>query len=364
MFKMQIGVIAELADAPAFAHLHGDRARDHVARREILHARRVTLHEALALVIGEITALAARALGDEAAGAVNAGRVELHELHVLQRQSRAQHHGVAVAGAGVGAGAGEVGAAVAARGQDHDLRLEAMQCAVVQLPRGQAPAGAGLVHDQIQREVLDEEVDVVVERLAVQGVQHGVAGAVGRRAGALDRGLAEVARHAAEGALVDLALVGAREGHAPVLQFVHRRGGVAHHVLDGLLVAEPVRTLDGVVHVPAPIVLAHVAQRSGDAALGRHGVRAGGEHLGYAGGLQTGLGAAEGGPQARSPSADHHHVELVIDEAVSRHVSSYAGITVGPKATLRMQKIASAAARVQTNRLVSKRAFRRIGVWI
>jgi hypothetical protein len=30
------------------------------------------------------------------------GRVELHELHVLQRQSGAQHHGVAVARAGVG----------------------------------------------------------------------------------------------------------------------------------------------------------------------------------------------------------------------------------------------------------------------
>jgi hypothetical protein len=53
----------------------------------------------------EIAAFAARAFGDQAARAVDAGRVELHELHVLQRQAGAQHHGIAVAGAGVGRGA-------------------------------------------------------------------------------------------------------------------------------------------------------------------------------------------------------------------------------------------------------------------
>src|SRR3546814_12910038 len=60
--------------------------------------------------VGEVAALAAPALGDQAAGAVDARRVKLHELHVLQRQAGAQHHGVAVAGLRVGAGAGEVDA--------------------------------------------------------------------------------------------------------------------------------------------------------------------------------------------------------------------------------------------------------------
>ena len=40
-----------------------------------------------------------------AARAVDAGRVGLHEFHVLQRQAGAQRHGVAVAGAGVRGGA-------------------------------------------------------------------------------------------------------------------------------------------------------------------------------------------------------------------------------------------------------------------
>jgi hypothetical protein len=81
---------------------------------------------------------------------------------------------------------GEVGAAIAAGGQDHALGAEAVQRAVVELPGRDAAAGA-VFHDQVEREVLDEEVDGVAQRLAVERVQHGVAGAVGGGAGALDR---------------------------------------------------------------------------------------------------------------------------------------------------------------------------------
>ena len=89
--------------------------------------RRVALHEALARRIRQIAAFAARAFGDQHAGAVNAGRMELHELHVLQRQAGAQNHRVAVAGAGVRRRAGEIGAPVAAGRQDCPLGAEAVQ---------------------------------------------------------------------------------------------------------------------------------------------------------------------------------------------------------------------------------------------
>ena len=151
-------------------------------------------------------------------------------------------------------------------------------------------------------------------------VQHGVAGAVGGRAGALGRALAVVGGHAAEGALVDLALVGARERHAPVLQLVDRGGRVAAQVLDRVLVAEPVRPLHGVVHVPAPVVRPHVAERRRDAALRRDGMRSGREHLGQAGGAQARLRAADGGAQARAARAHHHDVEGVVDDRISRAV--------------------------------------------
>jgi hypothetical protein len=95
----------------------------------------------------------------------------------------------------------------------------------------------------------------------VHRVQHGVAGAVGRSAGTAHRLLAEVRHVAAERALVDLAVVEAVEGHAVVLEFDDDFVGLAAHELDRVLVAEPVGALDGVVHVPVPVVLLGVAQR-------------------------------------------------------------------------------------------------------
>jgi hypothetical protein len=56
--------------------------------------------------------------------------MELDEFHVLQRQPGAQHHGVAVAGAGMRRGAGEIGAPIAAGGEDRHLGAEAVERAV------------------------------------------------------------------------------------------------------------------------------------------------------------------------------------------------------------------------------------------
>jgi hypothetical protein len=204
-----------------------------------------------------------------------------------------------------------------------------VQGAVVQLPGGDARTGA-VLHDQVEGEVLDEELDLATDRLAVEGVQDGVAGAVGGGAGALHRAFAVVLRHAAEGALIDLAVLGAREGHAPVFQLIDGLGGLADQVFDGVLVAQPVRPLDGVVHVPFPGILAHVAERGGDAALGRHGVGPGREDLGDAGDLQALLGGAERGAKARAPGADDDDVVFVINEFVVGHLRSRNRPAAGP----------------------------------
>ena len=241
--------------------------------------------------------------------------MELDELHVLQRQAGAQRHGAAVAGAGVGRGGRRIDAAVAAGRQHHLVGAEAMDRAVVEVPRHDAAADA-LVHDQVEREILDEELGVVAQRLLVERVQDGVAGAVGRRAGALGDALAVFRGHAAERALVDLALGRARERHAEMLELDDRGNAVAAHVFDRVLVAQPVGALDRVVHVPAPVVRAHVAQRRGDAALSGDRMTAGGKYLGNAGGLETLVGHAEGGAQARAAGADNHDVVFVLDDGV------------------------------------------------
>jgi hypothetical protein len=110
-------------------------------------------------------------------------------------------------------------------------------------------------------------------------VQQRVTGTVGGRAGALHRLFAVVGGVAAERALVDGAVGVAVERHAEVFELVDDVRCFAAHELDRVLVAEPVGALDGVVEVIVPVVFAHVAQRSADAALRRHGVRAGGNTL-------------------------------------------------------------------------------------
>ncbi len=157
------------------------------------------------------------------------------------------------------------------------------------------------------------------KRLLIQGVQHGMAGAVRRGAGSLRDALAEVRGHSAERPLIDAPILGARERHAVVLEFDDRGRRLLAHELDGVLVAEPIRALDGVVHVPAPIIGAHVAERRRDAALRRHGVAARREHLGQAGRGETGLGQTEGGAQSRAAGADHDHIVAVVDEFVLAH---------------------------------------------
>ena len=173
------------------------------------------------------------------------------------------------------------------------------------------------LHDQVEREIFDEELRVVPQRLAVERVQDGVAGAVGGGAGALHRrAIAEIHHVAAERPLVDLAVFGARERHAVMLELVDGGRRLAHHVFHGVDVAQPVRPLDGVVHVPLPVVRTHIGERGGDAALRRDRVRAGREDLGDAGGLEPLLGHAERGAQASAAGADDHHVEFVVDIGV------------------------------------------------
>ena len=233
-----------------------------------------------------------------------------------QRKPRTQHHGVAVTRAGVGGGRREIGAAIAAGGEDRLVRAEAVDGAVFHVHGDDATAGA-ILHDEVEREILDEELGGIAQRLAIERVQHGMAGAVGGGTGALHRrAVTEVHHVAAEGPLVDLAFFGAREGHAEMLELVNGGRRVAAEIFDGVLVAQPVGTLHRVIHVPAPVISTHVGERGGDAALCCHRVRARGEDLRDAGRLQSGLRCAERGAEASAASTHDHDVIGVIRDRV------------------------------------------------
>ena len=117
-------------------------------------------------------------LRDETAGTVDTRRVELHELEVLQGKTGTRNHGVAVTRASVCTRAGEVRATVTTSSKNGLVRTEPVEGTVLHVERDDTNTLA-VFHDQIEREVLDEEVRVVPEGLAVQGVEEGMTGTVG-----------------------------------------------------------------------------------------------------------------------------------------------------------------------------------------
>ena len=198
-----------------------------------------------------------------------------------------------------------------------------MQAAVVETP-GQHAAADAVVYQQIERHVFDEEFGIVLHALLVERVEHRMPGAVGRGAGALGQALAPLHGVAAERALINQPVLGARERHAHMFELDDRRHRVLAHVFDRILVAEPVRPLDRVVHVPAPVILAHIAEGRADASLSGDGMAAGREHLADAGGLQTGHGHAEGRAQPRAAAPDNDDVIVVlVDRICLGHAFSF-----------------------------------------
>ena len=154
------------------------------------------------------TSIVKRTFRDQTASTVDTSGVELHELKVLQRKTSTGNHGVTVAGASVCTRAGEVRATVATSSKNGLVRTEPVEGTVLHVERDDTNTLA-VFHDQVKREVLNEEVGVVPEGLAVERVEEGVAGTVGSSSASVRlTTLAELERLATERTLVDLALRG------------------------------------------------------------------------------------------------------------------------------------------------------------
>src|SRR3569623_1227768 len=291
---LELHVIAMRPTAAALAYLGRDRAAHHVATREVLRLGRVALQAAFAVLVDEITALATRAFGNELALAGDAGRMELEELHVFERKTRAQHHAHAVAGVDARVGVGAEQAADAARRDLERHRAEDITLVVL---------------DEVYRIKLVEKMRLRADVLLIERVQDRMARAIRRRAGARGLIAAEVLALATEGALIDLAVVKPRERHACVLELHHQARGRSAHVFDGVLVAEVIAALHRVVLVPVPVVRAHVAERGIHAALRRDRVRARRKDLGYNGHRGLRLGQLQRGAQATAARAAHQRVD-------------------------------------------------------
>mmetsp|Transcript_12149 Transcript_12149/g.21809 ORF Transcript_12149/g.21809 Transcript_12149/m.21809 type:complete len:278 (+) Transcript_12149:1023-1856(+) len=277
---MQVAMILLGPHAPTLANLHRHGPRNNVSARQILRAGGVPFHEPLTLAVPQNSTLTSTSFRDETSRSVNSRGMELHELRVLIRQSGSHGHGVSISGAGVGRGARKVGTTVSPSGQNSVLGLDSVQGSILHVERHRSNALSIVRHEQIHGEVLDEVSGIKCQTAAIQRMKHGVPRTVRRTRASMGLStLSKIQTLSPECSLINLPLLRPRERQAELLQLQHRLGRLPTHVVNGILIAQPIASLYGVVHVPSPIVRSHVPQCSVDAALGRDGVRSGGEEL-------------------------------------------------------------------------------------
>ena len=196
-----------------------------------------------------------------------------------------------------------------------------MNCTIIEIPCDQTTA-LPVFHQEIEGEKFDEKIDIVAQRLAIERVQDGVSGAIRRRAGPQRLFLAIFQRHPAKGTLKQLAVFHARKRHPEMLQLVHGFGRMAAEVFDRVLVSKPVGTLDGIVHVPAPVVFAHIPEGSRDSALRGYGMTAGRKYLRQAGDFEAVLRCFESGAQTGATGSRDNDIVCVIRNRIGRHINA------------------------------------------
>mmetsp|Transcript_1013 Transcript_1013/g.1590 ORF Transcript_1013/g.1590 Transcript_1013/m.1590 type:complete len:256 (-) Transcript_1013:167-934(-) len=244
--------------------------------------------------------------------------MELDEFVVLIGKSLAQGHCVSVSSTSVCRCAGKVSSSVPARGQDGVFGLNTMKGTVFHVechdPDAFLPV---LTHQQIQTKILDKVRGIKCQGSSVESVEHGMSSTIGGSSTSMCLSpFAVMQRLTAECSLVDLSFFGSREGHSETFQLQDSLRRLSTHVMNGVLVAQPIAALDGIVHVPAPVVFGHVAQGGIDASLRRHGVTSRGKQLGDAGRFESGFAQTHGGSKAGTAGPHHHGVVLVIDHRV------------------------------------------------
>ena len=230
--------------------------------------------------------------------------MELHELHVLERQPGAERHRHPVARAGVGVRRRPVEASHAPRGEDRRGAEHDLHAAVQEIPADDARA-APVVLDEAEGEVLledDEPLLHPLRELLEEHLDQHVPGDVGRVDGARRAG-------GAERPLVELSLRVPREDAAPLLELVDVARRLAREDLDRVLVAEVVGALDRVEGVRLGVVVGLVPERRVDAPLRRAGVAAGRVELRDDGHARPGVVGLDRGAHAGAAGTHDEHVE-------------------------------------------------------
>jgi len=86
--------------------------------------------------------------------------------------------------------------------------------------------------------------------------------------------------------------------------------------MDGVLISEPIASLDGVVSVPSPIVLVHVSKGGVDTSLSGDGMGSGWEEFRNTGSFETLFDKTKSSSESSTTGSDNNSVEGVINHCI------------------------------------------------
>src|SRR5690606_2628097 len=116
-----------------------------VTTGKVLGVGRVALHEALTVLVDQVTTFTTATFGNQYTSASDAGRVELPHLDVLHRHAGTQGHADTVTGVDQGVGGGGVDTTGTASGQNGGLGTDVLGLAGFDADRDHTDEGAILV---------------------------------------------------------------------------------------------------------------------------------------------------------------------------------------------------------------------------
>ncbi len=196
------------------------------------------------------------------------------------------------------------GFADAARTNDHRLGPENDEAPLL-APIAESAGDTVAVFEQTCDGALHVNVDALVHAAILQGADHLQPGAVTDMTQPFE-GVA------AEGSLQDLAIFGAIEEGAPLLQFAHAFRGFLGVELGHAPVVQQFPAAHGVAKVRAPVVRRiHVRHCRGDAAFGHNRVRFAEQRLAHDADTHALGQGFDCCPQARAARADDEYVVFV-----------------------------------------------------
>ena len=247
----------------------------HIPTRQVLGIGSIAFHETFTIFIDQVTTLTAASFSNEYSGPMDTGRMKLPHFNILNREASSQRHTNTVTGIDQGIGGRGINTTGTTSGKYRRLGFDVNRFAGLHADGDDTNNSTVLVFDDIRSKPFIEETGIVFQVALIEGMQKRMSGSVSSGAGTCSlSALAVILGLPTKGTLVDTAIfiTGKRQPH--MLQFEHCLRTFTAHVFDSILVTDIVRPLDGVIHMPAPVIIRiSTGYGAGNSALSRNCMR-------------------------------------------------------------------------------------------